>query len=442
MIRRTYIFLPLFVLLSCGDNFIGDPGKNIDPNNPSITFPSSMLRLWYNSAGDPTYLFSGNESLEYAGAVYTIKKITVDNAVYKVITYHSALNAYYTFYFKDISATGLSAYRSGSFASQSNAEAAGAGTYSTFLPTPGVVSSIPSNLVKNWYTTGGVLTYTITSATVQYSGTSYTVIVVYQIGSVYKVIAKSSGNIYYAFFFSNVSATNMSAYRSGGSTDQLGAEIAPTGTSTAYVSTTWTSISYPSTLNNSWYTSGGTFTYLFYESGFQVQPTISTEINTVTSTHQSGTTYRVIVRRPNLNYIPFFFSSVSSSSASISKGTETSSLSNAQSQSSGTYVTYTANWQRTTMPSSLTGNWYTSSNVLNYINTTTSIQTNNIVYSIIAVYVQSGTYKVVTKLSSSYYTFYFNSITSSQMYVYRSASLTTHLASFNASLGSTTYHKR
>lgn len=120
-------------MIACNSDNSTNPENNTNNNSgwTQTSFPSGLYGDWYNSSGawifgitDSTTIRTGNQFYEL------VVTYTKDN-VYKAITTLSG--EYYTFFFKDITSTSMSATgRSGPYSTQSEAENASPGTYYSY----------------------------------------------------------------------------------------------------------------------------------------------------------------------------------------------------------------------------------------------------------------------------------------------------------------------
>jgi hypothetical protein len=172
----------------------------------------------------------------YNTVTYSVVAAYVDGSEYKIIVQSNSSSLYYAFFFIVNSSTNISTYRSASYSSQSDAQSAVPGTYTTCY-NPWVIATFPSTLVGSWYTasSGGTLKYAVTNGSgISYEGIYYTTIVTYKNGTAYKIIGKSSSNVYNAFHFNNITASTLSGYTYCCNQFQSTAERGTIGTMTVY----------------------------------------------------------------------------------------------------------------------------------------------------------------------------------------------------------------
>jgi hypothetical protein len=450
MVRLSIYALSLLLLLSCKDNFIGDPAKNISPGTTSQTviFPSELISMWYASSGTLTYIISSSSQLTYGSTDYNVIKISKVNSAYKVITQSSSSTLYYTFYFIDITAAEMYAQRSASYSSASDAESAAEGGYTRYTSTqssPWSSTTFPSALNTSWYGSAGTVVYAISgSSTVQFSGSSHTIVAVYINGSVYKVIARSGSSAYYAFFFNNVTSLSMTAYRSGSYASQSDAETSTAGSYTSYSSTPpspWTTAAFPSGLIKTWNTTGGSLAYTISSSS---AITYSSTIYSVIATYVNGAKYKIIVRSPSPSnlYFAFFFDNITASGMTSYRSGSYTTQSAAEAAAEGTHSTYVAAsasaWTSISFPSAANGGWYTSSGTLNYLfYRSSSVHWGSTQLTYISAGQNGSTYRIIMKINGgSYYVFFFTSLTSTSANIHVSSAKST-LADAEATVAGT-----
>lgn len=437
MIRISIYVLPLLILLSCKDNFIGDPTKNISPGTTSqtVVFPSELISMWYAPSGTLTYIIGSSSQLSYGSTDYSVIKISKVNSAYKVITQSSSSTLYYTFYFIDITAAEMYAQRSASYSSASDAESAVEGGYTRYTSTqssPWSSTTFPSVLNTSWYGSAGSVIYAISgSSTIQFSGSSHTIVAVYINGSEYKVIARIGTSTYYAFFFSNVTTASMNAYRSGSYSSQSAAESSTAGSYTSYSSTppsSWTTATFPSGLIKTWNTTGGTLTYTISSSS---AITYSSTIYTVIATYMNGTKYKIIVRSSSNQYFAFFFDNITASGMTSYRSGSYSTQSAAETAAEGTHTSYVAAsasaWTSIAFPSAANGGWYTSSGTLNYLfYRSSSVHWGSTQLTYISAGQNGSTYRIIMKINGgSFYVFFFTSLTSTSANIHVSTAKST-----------------